>query len=83
MRKQAAGVGPTEMSATLFLPSLVDIPMEMSLPQGVASCLLALESPVFDKSYGNTRPPNLPLEKSVCRSGSKLELDMEQQTGSK
>ena len=29
------------------------------------------------------RPPNLPLEKSVCRSGSKLELDMEQQTGSK
>ena len=32
---------------------------------------------------GNTRPPNLPLEKSVCRSGSKLELDMEQQTGSK
>ena len=31
----------------------------------------------------NTRPPNLPLEKSVCRSGSKLELDMEQQTGSK
>ena len=32
---------------------------------------------------GNTRPPDLPLEKSVCRSGSKLELDMEQQTGSK
>ena len=32
---------------------------------------------------GNTRPPCLPLEKFVCRSGSKLELDMEQQTGSK
>ena len=32
---------------------------------------------------GNTRPPDLPLEKPVCRSGSKLELDMEQQTGSK
>ena len=32
----------------------------------------------------DTRPPNLPLEKYVCRSGSnKLELDMEQQTGSK
>ena len=31
---------------------------------------------------GNTRPPDLPLEKFVCRSGSKLELDMEQQTGS-
>ena len=32
---------------------------------------------------GNTRPPDLPLEKPVCRSGIKLELDMEQQTGSK
>ena len=32
---------------------------------------------------GNTRPPDLPLEKPVCTSGSKLELDMEQQTGSK
>ena len=32
---------------------------------------------------GNTRPPDLPLEKSVCRSRSKLQLDMEQQTGSK
>ena len=32
---------------------------------------------------GNTRPPDLPLEKLVCRSGSKLGLDMEQQTGSK
>ena len=33
---------------------------------------------------GNTRPPDLPLEKPVCRSGSnQLELDMEQQTGSK
>ena len=26
---------------------------------------------------GNTRPPDLPPEKSVCRSGSKLELGME------
>ena len=32
---------------------------------------------------GNTKLPNLPSEKSVCRSKSKLELDMEQQTGSK
>ena len=33
---------------------------------------------------GNTRSPDLPLEKSVCRSRSQqLELDMEQQTGSK
>ena len=27
---------------------------------------------------GNTRPPDPPLEKPVCRSGSKLELDIEQ-----
>ena len=33
---------------------------------------------------GNTRPPYLPPEKSVCRSRSKqLEPDMEQWTGSK
>ena len=32
---------------------------------------------------GNTRPPNLPPEKSVCRLRSKLELELEQQTGSK
>ena len=32
---------------------------------------------------GNTRLPDLPLEKSVCKSGKKLELDMEHQTGSK
>ena len=32
---------------------------------------------------GNTRPPGLPLEKPICRSGSKSELDREQQTGSK
>ena len=32
---------------------------------------------------GNTIPPDLPPEKSVFRSRSKLELDMEQQTGSK
>ena len=31
----------------------------------------------------NTRPPDLLAEKSLCRSRSKLELDMEQQTGSK
>ena len=32
---------------------------------------------------GNIRPPDLPPEKSVRRSRSKLELYMEQQTGSK
>ena len=33
---------------------------------------------------GNTRPPDLPPEKSVCRSRKQqLELDMEEQTGSK
>ena len=33
---------------------------------------------------GDTRPPDLPLEKPICRSGKQqLELDMEQQPGSK
>ena len=35
------------------------------------------------KENGNTRLTYLLPEKPVCRSGSKLELDMEQQTGSK
>ena len=35
------------------------------------------------KRDGNNRPPYLPPEKSVCRSRSKLKLDLEQQTGSK
>ena len=36
-----------------------------------------------NSSRENTGPPDLPPEKSVCGSRSKLELDMEQQTGSK
>ena len=32
---------------------------------------------------GNSRPPDLPLEKSVQVRKQQLELDMEQQTGSK
>ena len=32
---------------------------------------------------GNTRPPYLSLEKSVCRSKQQLKLDMEQWIGSK
>ena len=32
---------------------------------------------------GNTRPPHVPPEKPVCRSRSKLEPEMEQQTTSK
>ena len=35
------------------------------------------------KGDGNTRPPDLPLQKPVCRSGRLLELGREQQTGSK
>ena len=35
------------------------------------------------KRDGNIRPPYLPIEKSECRSRNKVELDMEQQTGSK
>ena len=46
---------------------------------------LCVSQQIVDNSSrdGSIRPPDLPPEKSVCRSGSKLELDMEQQTGSK
>ena len=35
------------------------------------------------KRDGNTRPPDLPLKKSMQVRKQQLELDMEQQTGSK
>ena len=46
---------------------------------------LTVDHNKLENSYrdGHTRPLDLPLEKSACRSGSKLKLDMEQQTGSK
>ena len=46
------------------------------------SALLTMEN---SERYGNTRPLDLPLEKSVPRPGSNswLELDVEQQTDSK
>ena len=57
------------------------------------SALLTMPKPLFvcgsqqtlenSERDVNSRPPDRPLEKSVCRSGSKLELDMAQQTGSK
>ena len=39
----------------------------------------------MEESYrdGNTRPPDLPPEKSVQVKKQQLELDMEQQTGSR
>ena len=45
MRREAAGVCLIELSAILFLPSLVDISVEIILLQGVASHLLASEIP--------------------------------------
>ena len=51
-------------------------------------CTKAFDSVDHNKLWkifrdGNTRPSYLPPEKPVCRSRSKLELDMEQHTGSK
>ena len=68
------------------------IEKEREFRKTYASALLTTSKPLTAASQqtvenssrdGNTRPPDLPFEKSVCRSGSKLELDMEQQTGSK
>lgn len=47
MRKEPGGVCLTQLSSTPYLSSLIGIPMEMILPQGVAHCLLASEIPVF------------------------------------
>ena len=56
------------------------------------SALLTLPKPLtcgskqtmkFSSRDGNTRPPYLPPEKSVCRSRRKLEPDLDQWTGSK
>ena len=52
----------------------------LTMPKPLTVWLTTVENSERD---GNTRPPDLPLEKSVCRSGRQLELDMEQQTGSK
>ena len=55
----------TSISASLTMPKPLTV-------------LITTNSGKFFKSW-NTRPPDLPLEKSVCRSGKQhLELDMEQ-----
>ena len=41
---------------------------------------------IFHAKMGTVKDRNymdMPLEKSVCRSGSNIEMDMERQTGSK
>ena len=55
---------------------------EIKLPTSIGSSKKQ-ESSRKTSEDENTRPPDLPPKKSVCRSRSKLELDMEQQTGSK
>ena len=52
----------------------------LAMPKALCESQQTVENSSKD---GNTRPPYLPAEKSVCRSGSKLELDPEQQTGFK
>ena len=45
--------------------------------------LYALDTVENSERDGNTRPPDLPLEKILQVRKQQLELDMEQQTGSK
>ena len=47
----------------------------LSIWKSMVHVLLKLGLENFERDR-NTRPPDLPLEKSVCRSGSKLQLDM-------
>ena len=52
----------------------------LTMPKPLTVWITTVENSLRDQ---NTRPHYLPPEKSVCRSRSKLELNMEQQTGSK
>ena len=56
----------------------------LTMPKPLTLCITKKNVENSERD-GNTRPPDLTLEKSVCRSGSmvQLELDMEQQTRSK
>ena len=73
------------------LPTSVELSKKQeSFRKTSISALLTMPKPStvwITKNYrkllkdGNTRPPDLPLEKSVRKQ--ELELDMEQQTGSK
>ena len=51
----------------------------LTMPKPLTGSQQTIENSERD---GNTRPPDLPLEKYVCKK-QQLELDMEQQTGSK
>ena len=71
----AGSLKKQESSRKTFISALLTMPKPLTV-----RITINVENSERD---GNTRPPDLPLEKSVCRSGSKLELDMERQTGSK
>ena len=51
----------------------------LAMPKSLTVWVTSVENSSRD---GNARPPDLPLEKSACKSG-RTELVMEQQTGSK
>ena len=68
LRKQESS-RKTSTSALLTMPKLLTVGSQQTVENS--------------ERDGNPRPPDLPPEKSVCRSRSKLELDMEQQIGSK
>ena len=67
-RDQIANTRKTSTSASL------------TMPKSLCGAQQTVENSSRD---GNTRPADLPPEKSVCRSRSKLKVDTEQQTGSK
>ena len=79
--KLPTSVGPLkkqESSRKTSTSALLTMPKPSTV--WITNCDQAVENSERD---GNTRPSYLPPEKCVCRSGSKLEQDMEQQTGSK
>ena len=61
---------------------LLDPVMKTASPKSPALTGRFFYHRVTWEAQNNTRPPDLPPEKSVCRK-QQLKLDMEQQTGSK
>ena len=64
-----------ESSRKISISALLTMPMPLTV-------WITVNCGKFSRD-GNIRPPDLPLKKPVCWSGIKLELDMEQHTGSK
>ena len=61
-----------QSSRNTSISALLTMPKPLTVWITVENSVITVENHCVENSErdGNTRPPNLPLEKSVCRSGS-------------